>query len=149
MDIKLLATIYVGDKPLKLIDVRFPTHEDSIILEFTDFKFVKLSSYHDQVCVEKVYMDISDIVKEEFLALVGKEFKNILIYKVIGSGIRIICTTEEEYMYRGGNNVDRDSIMINCYNEQNGYYSDSLLLKIESTFPVYLDITDSKKDEIC
>lgn len=86
--------------------------EDGIFFE----NGLKLISYHAQDCCENVYADW-EYIKEEIRTY--EKFDEILIEKVENAGFRIQFKTRNIYDYY---------YFIPCFNEQNGYYSNELML---------------------
>ena len=86
-----------------------------------------ITDYHDQDCCESVYADWSSLDDTSF---VFETFTKVVIRFIENVGFRINDHT------------------INCYNEQNGYYSEELSLIIEKDDRKLMefDITDYKKD---
>jgi len=82
---------------------------------------VKFSYHHDQQCCEKVYADFPSIKYYKKQIEEIEEITKIEIKRVEDTGFII-------FLYFGYD--ERLGILINCYNEQNGYYGDDLNLII-------------------
>ena len=109
----------------------------------------KLASYHEQDCCESVYADWSSLEDTGFM---GRELiDELFIYGQENLGIVLQPDLSNDYY------------AVNCYNSQNGYYSDQLGLVLSGPFKkarfytegyyvpngdLYLDITKFKYDDI-
>ena len=87
--------------------------DDSLILTFKDEDII-INYNHEQDCCERVYADFSVM---KYFEIQDKIVKNIIIKGVEEMGFLISLGTGYK-------------VFIPCYNEQNGYYSDKLELKI-------------------
>ena len=98
--------------------------------EHLTFKFeedeITFSSYHDQDCCEDVYADFS-VIKYHEEELIGKKLQKIVVKGVDDMGF-LLCFYFNVSSYGIS---ETEKIFIPCHNEQNGYYSDELSLKIK------------------
>jgi hypothetical protein len=116
----------------------FDFGNDSIAINFEDDQVI-LSDYHDQDCCENVYADW-EILKHYEKQIDGyDEYSNLVIKGVPEMGI-LLCFGDDPLR----------KVLIPCYNEQNGYYSTNLELKVKhGTGPeIRLDITNYVEDHI-
>ncbi len=104
------------EKPVKVVSYK----EDEGLL-FSNG--LKVNDYHPQDCCESVYADWKQL---EDTGIEDKEFKELVITGNPELGIII-----------------NGEFAVPCYNQQNGYYSDELLLNIEN-----IDISNFVKDDI-
>ena len=81
---------------------------------------VKFDDKHDQDCCEKVYADFKQAKYYKKQIEEMKEITKLEVKSVKVTGFII-------FIYNG---TERLGVLINCYNEQNGYYSDELKLNI-------------------
>src|SRR3990167_409703 len=104
-------------KPARLV---LTVKEETARLEFGE-EIVELSYSHPQGCCEKVWADFE----------IFNYYKNQLDNFYIGLKIKsvpemgILVCLDWEY------DCNEDKIFIPCYNEQNGYYSNDLILKVK------------------
>jgi len=96
--------------------------------EFIELAGLKIYQEHDQDCCETVYADFSILENYKKQLENYKEISKIEIKSVKDMGF-IIFLYKKPY-YNGEEAQERIGILINCYNEQNGYYSDNLNIKI-------------------
>jgi hypothetical protein len=107
-----------------LVSIKFDTPRKAEV-SFNDNELiisgVKFEDYHSQDCCESVYADFKQVeyYKKQIEDL--KEIKKMEIKDVEDTGFII-------FIYYGYDN--RLGVLINCYNSQNGYYSDNLELII-------------------
>lgn len=107
-----------------------------LVLDDTRLKF---ESYHDQSSYEHVYADFS-VMKYYVEALKDKMLHLVEIKGVEGMGF-LLCF---EF-----HNADPVKVFIPCYNHQNGYYSDSLQIKISRYNEVSLvDVSECVEDDL-
>lgn len=140
MENKILKEIEVGSR---LIDIKFKDdYKEEMELIFKDKK-IKLGSYHDQDCCERVYIDFEEIEKYKEILKRSMNFDKLIIKGVAEMGL-LLCFQYGESEYYA------EKIFIPCYNEQNGYYSDSLELQIQIDEKEVekIDVTACKKDNI-
>lgn len=95
--------------------------EDTLELTFGDTK-ITLSAEHKQDCCEKVYaeFDIMEYHKKDICNYYYNYYNSLTILSCEGMGI-ILDFKKNDFSKK---------ILIPCHNEQNGYYSDKLDLKI-------------------
>ncbi len=107
--------------------------DESVTFECEDKNIITLTSYHDQDCCEHVYADFS-ILKYHAEELTGKYVTALIIKGVDGMGF-LLCFGSK--------------IFIPCYNSQNGYYSDSLSLKIKhNDMETTIDLKGCIEDDV-
>lgn len=112
-------------------------------LEIKDGKLVisgfTFEDYHGQDCCENVWADLGKAIhhKEQVEAL--DEITKIEIKNVEEMGFII-------FLY--GRNDFREGILINCYNEQNGYYSSDLSLIISDGDKKIVELDIEKEDQV-
>jgi len=107
--------------------------------DYIELYGIKIEDIHDQDCCEHVYADFSVLENyrkqlEELEEISKLEFK-----KVKGMGFIIFAEKE---------NDRRVGILINCYNEQNGYYSDELKIKAYDGDKILFEFDSEKQDLI-
>ena len=105
---------------------------------------IKLEAKHNQDCCERVYADFGILSyylnDNNYLRSPYVDFIKLIIKKVEKVGILLIFKRDEDYYQK---------ILIPCYNEQNGYYSDNLILKITHNGKTEeIDITECNQDLI-
>lgn len=102
---KVVKNVNVGSDFIKIV-----SENESIVIK----------GYHRQDCCENVYADFSvfEYQKDEIME---REVKDIVFKGVEGIGF-IIC-----FYYDWEKST---KVLVPCYNEQNGYYSDELKLVI-------------------
>jgi len=90
---------------------------------YVDISGIRIETNHDQECCERVYADFSvfEFFKEE---IKKREIVKIEIKKVENTGFIIFVYFFNKYQ------EERTGILVNCYNEQNGFYSDELEIKV-------------------
>ena len=101
------------------------THTDTTLtINFENYTF-QILALHDQDCCEHVYADFeaADIYRKQLTE--WNSYNEIIIWGVSDMGFII------EFI---GNNFP-NKMLIPCYNEQNGYYSDNLQLSINTFLP--------------
>lgn len=88
-----------------------------------------ITFYHRQACCEKVYADFKAI---KDTPLISYKFKSIIIEPVFGSGFKL------------------NGELIPCYNIQNGFYSDELIIWImkDNKLIVSIDLSGFAEDII-
>lgn len=112
--------------------------DESVTITFEDGT-ITFSTYHNQDCCEIVYGDFS-IVQYHKEKLVGNSITKIEVKAIEDMGFLLCFTT---YYY------STEKIFIPCYNNQNGYYSDELVLLIEDRgVKTEVDISDYVEDNI-
>mgnify|MGYP003393157632 CR=1 FL=1 len=105
------------------------THEfDGAVKVSVEDQIVKIGdltieAHHSSDCCEYVYADFSPLELQE------SELNNFCIKRIE------IKAVEEMglifFFYQDGGAPDRMGLLVNCYNEQNGYYSSNLSLLIK------------------
>ena len=115
MENKLLTTIKFEPRKADVI-----IGEDELTISDINFSY-----HHDQDCCENVYADFS-VVKyyKKQIEDMG-EINKIEIKSVEDCGFIIFIYKAQIYYEQ------REGILINCYNSQNGYYSSDLQLVIK------------------
>jgi len=106
-----------------------PLHTDITIEEDSaTIGGVKFSCYHAQERCEVVYADFSLLegFKQQISDLGG--ITQIVVSDVEGMGFNIALYNGKTLLLDQPEKVD---VLINCYNDQNGYYSDDLELTVE------------------
>ena len=106
---------------------------------FSNGKILTLIDEHEQDCCENVYADWSTLPlqQDQFM---NKDIDSIEIKGVEELGFLIIFKNKDNVV---------DKAMINCHNEQNGYYSNELKLIIKyNGKETTADISDFVKDNI-
>lgn len=133
----ILETISIKPSKIKSVNTK-----DNLEITFESGEVVILKDYHDQDCCESVYADFGNI--NHYLSQLTAEYEQIVIEGVKDMGFLIGFKSKYRDVY------PLENILIPCYNEQNGYYSDSLSLQI--IYPdgkeKQVDITEYKKDYI-
>lgn len=79
---------------------------------------------HDQDCCESVYADLS------VFDLYAKELANLGIHRLEIKAVEDVGLLFFFYDKPGYSEPRRVGVLVNCYNEQNGYYSSNLELVI-------------------
>jgi len=110
------------------IKVKILNDTDGVEL-FLKQDVIKLEAKHNQDCCERVYADFGILsyylTENNYLPSLCKRYAEIytklIIKKVKEIGILLIFFKNKYYQQK---------ILIPCYNEQNGYYSNELTLKI-------------------
>lgn len=115
MENKLLKTI-TFDEPRK---ATLSGSEDEMTIAG-----VKFTAEHEQDCCERVYADFEPSLAYKSQVEEFDKISKIEIKSVENTGF-IIFVYEAGSFYNG-----RIGILVNCYNQQNGYYSSDLTLKI-------------------
>lgn len=118
----------------KVVDIELGEHDDMTIKLEGD-KTIKFESLHDQDCCEHVYADFS-VMKYYKEQLVEKTLSDMVIKGVDKMGF-LLCFNINSY-----NSV---KVFVPCYNEQNGYYSDSFSLKVDE---VTIDMEGFVEDRV-
>ncbi len=111
--------------------------EEKLQFVFADQSRLTIEDYHSQDCCESVYADFEsvDIYKGQ---LCGGVYHTLIIQGVEEMGFLIKFIGDEE-----------EKVLINCYNEQNGYYSSNLSLHIQYDNQKYgVDVTEFTQDSI-
>ena len=110
------------EKPVKVVK------RDSGGVEFTDG--TTITHFHDQDCCEDVYADWS--------SLDDTGFDDTEFTKIVIKGNPLVGIVLNEFA-------------VNCYNSQNGYYSDELKLIINTSNKdtIKIDITEFETEDIC
>jgi hypothetical protein len=90
-----------------------------------------LNSYHDQDCCESHYLWFNDLTLEDFEGLEFDLSNDNFFKRVEGYGIELIP-------------INGFPIRIPAYADNNGYYSDNLILRISDSLGFYkgYDITE-------
>ena len=126
---KLDFTIY-KIKPIAKSDKEDDEDYDGIVINDK----LKISTYHDQSCCERVYAEW-DVINQ-YPQLIGQMVRDLEIKEVTGMGF-LLCFD------------DRIKILIPCHNEQYGAYDSNLTLIIEMDGKKEeIDITNCEKDDI-
>lgn len=132
---KILKTIKLKDS--KISEILSTDFEDGVTLVFDNDKIV-FSGYHESDCCEAVWADFG--VLKHYAEHLKDKYKSITIKGIKGLGF-LLCFDAK---YGRG-----EKVLISCYNEQNGYYSDELTLVIEhGKTKTEIDISDYKEDWI-
>jgi len=135
----------MGNESIQEIKFKEPKNANlKIEEEYIEICGIKIEYYHEQDCCENVYADFSvlNYYKEQIKEFPG--IKMIEIKKVKDQGFIIFLTSSE----RGSEDLGkRLGILINCYNEQNGYYSDTLKIRIHINNEVF-EFDSEKYDNI-
>lgn len=129
-----ILTNYVFDAT-EIVNILF-SEEDNIEIHLkneTQVTSIKLETEHFQDCCEHVYSDTS-LMEPHVSNLKGRFLQQLQIVGVKELGY-MIC-------------FDEYKVLINCYNSQNGYYSDELKLKVTIKHTELLDLEEYKKDDI-
>lgn len=114
--------------------------DDVVTFTFENGRVIKLNGEHSSDCCERVYADFSNFPYHAEL-IVGKEFDIFLVKGVIDIGF-LVCFENE---YEIG-----EKVLVPCYNEQNGYYSNELKLLIaDGDKRTEIDLVGFKEDRIC
>lgn len=126
----VLFELAIGDKVSSIV-LDSDSVNESVTLKTSKGRDIKLESYHQNDCCEHVFADFSGLkdVKKE---IVGKTFDVMKITGVEGIGFLL--------------HLDKKSFLIPCHNNQNGYYSRNLELKIyDGPRTTTVDITELTK----
>lgn len=122
-----------------LYSVKFECKRKANILVKDDTMVVcgiTFSYKHVQDCCEHVYADFESMLYHE--KQLDGSYIGINIYDCEGMGF--IIGLNDEYV--------EHKVLINCYNEQNGYYSDDLNLIVSNGMNI-TEFSISKQDKIC
>ncbi len=117
----------------RITDVIISEDEDVLKIIYAGGE-LELISDHDQDCCEHVYADFS-IMKHYTDTLKGQNGHTLIVKGVEDMGF-LLCLADQK-------------IFIPCYNNQNGYYSSQLALKIKKNdVETTIDISDLVEDHI-
>jgi hypothetical protein len=112
--------------------------DKGLCFSFADGSYISLTDYHEQDCCEYVYADwayTKPFLEQDF------EVK-------VWSKLEVLGLAELGFLLKFSD--DRASTMsftVPCYNDQNGYYSDNLALKIKTDDAnTEVDLQNYKKD---
>lgn len=113
--------------------------DEAVTFTFCDDSKITVSTYHDQSCCEHVYGDFS-VMKYHSTELTGKNIEKIEIKAVTDMGFLLCIKTGYDSYTK---------VFIPCYNYQNGYYSDQLMLNIkDNDSSIEIDISEYVEDHI-
>lgn len=114
--------------------------DDVVTFTFENGRVIKLNDEHHYDCCERVYADFSNFPYHAE-RIVGKEFDTFIVKGVSDIGF-LVCFENE---YEIG-----EKVLVPCYNEQNGYYSNELKLLIaDGDKRTEIDLVGFKEDRIC
>lgn len=134
MENEILETITL--KKESPVEIEFL--DDSVKLKFSD-DLIILTSLHNQDCCERVYADFEYM--KPYIPQLNEKYKGLIIKGVKEIGL-LLCF-ECEYGSRS------EKVLIPCYNEQNGYYSENLELLINNNgIEKRINIENYKEDNI-
>lgn len=107
---------------------------------FINGKEINIGTHHDQDCCEHVYGDFSNFKyhKEDIERMT---IEKIEIKAIPDIGLLVCFLGEHDIGVK---------VLVPCYNEQNGYYSDDLELRLKvDGLSTTIDVSDYVKDNIC
>lgn len=121
-----MKTLWLLQDSLGVIEKLNVNEDDSLTIDIKDQEPIIIEYYHSQGCCENVYADFSNIPYHEN-KIKGKKITKLEIKGVTDIGFLLCFYNNDGYTSERVS----EKVLVPCYNEQNGYYSDELDLIVQ------------------